>query len=267
MSRIVLKRTAIAITQRCTLKCRLCNAYIPYYSNPVDMGLDGISAVLDRYFSVVDSVGVFGVLGGEPLMRKDLRRILDKIWENGDRISERLDLVTNGTLAMDADVLEFFARNPKRTNVVISHYGKLSRKADAMAETLTGLGASCRVARYHGNNLLYGGWIDYRDHSRKHFTDVAVENQSRNCVVRQGRYYLITEGQMHTCTRSHWRIRSGIVAADPEHYLDLADSGVPVAELRERLLKLEAGTATPACAFCFGAGEDAIRYPAAEQLP
>lgn len=266
MTRIELKRSAIAITQRCTLRCKLCNAYMPYYEKPIDMPYDQVVKVLDRYFSIVDSVGIFGVLGGEPLLHRNLYEILQKINSYSSQIRERIDIVTNGTLCMSDKLLSFFGENREKTKVIISHYGKHSPKADQLAVALEACGACFRVAKYYGEDLLYGGWIDYRDHSIKHTTRGSIDNQARNCIVRQQQYYLISEGQMHTCTRAHWRMRQGIIPKNESEYLDLLDSTHSIESQKEKLLAIDSRVSTTSCAHCEGASSNSKRYVPAEQL-
>lgn len=266
METIRLKRSAIAITQRCTLRCELCNAYMPYYENPIDMPFDQARKALARYFSIVESVGIFGVLGGEPLMHPDLARILNEINLYTDQVTERIDMVTNGTMDMDDETFSFFVENAPKAQVIISHYGRRSPKADALAERLDRGGANYRVAKYYGDDLLYGGWVDYSDHSKKHFTPEAVEEQAKNCIVRQEQYYLITEGEMHTCTRSHWRMRQGIIPRNPGEYLDLLDDAASVEEQRKALAEMDRRTSTTSCAYCVGADSVTERHTPAEQL-
>ena len=266
MVTIHLKRSALSITQRCTLKCKLCNAYTPYYKKPIDMSFGQVSKVLDRYFSIVDSVGIFSVLGGEPLMHRDISKILNKLNSYSGQITERIDLVTNGTLNMNDETFAYFVDNAPKVKVIISHYGKYSPKADALAAKLDVHGANYRVAKYYGDDLLYGGWIDYRDHSKKHFTQEAIEQQAQNCIVRKEQYYLISEGEMHTCTRAHWRMRQGIIPRNPAEYLYLLDDRVSIEQQRITLDNMDKMIGTTSCAYCAGSNKERKRYVPAEQF-
>lgn len=266
MNNIHLQRTAIAITQRCTLKCKLCNAYIPYYKNPLDLPFDQISQILHRYFAILDRVKIFGVLGGEPLIHPDISKILNKINDYSNQITERIDLVTNGTLDMNDETIKFFVKNAPKAKVIISHYGKHSPKADVLAEKLKKHGANYRVANYHGENLLYDGWIDYRDHSKKHFTQETIEQQAKDCIVRKQRYYLISEGEMHTCTRAHWRMRQGIIPRNLNEYINLLDNAISIEQQKIILAQIESQIHTTSCAYCAGSNNERERYYPAEQL-
>jgi len=239
---------------------------MPYYKRPVDMPFEQVVKVLDRYFSIVDSVGIFSVLGGEPLLHRDVARILNKINSFSAQITDRIDLVTNGTLDMNDETFAFFVANAPKAKVIISHYGKHSPKADALAERLAKHGANYRVAKYYGDDLLYGGWVDYSDHSQKHFTQEAIEEQARSCIVRKEQYYLISEGEMHTCTRAHWRMREGIIPRNPDEYLDLRDDTASVEQQKIILARMDKKTSTTSCAYCAGVTNETKRYPPAEQL-
>lgn len=88
MKRTDIKRTTFCVSQRCTLKCKLCLAFIPYYDNPKDVSLEEAKQILDIYFRVVDSVDTFTVTGGEPLMNRELPRILQEVFSYQKQIKE-----------------------------------------------------------------------------------------------------------------------------------------------------------------------------------
>ena len=73
-----LKRTTFKITSKCTLKCKLCLAYIPYYKNPKDLSYENAKKILARFFSLVDKIGTFSITGGEPFINK-ISKIRKKI--------------------------------------------------------------------------------------------------------------------------------------------------------------------------------------------
>src|SRR4051812_8457401 len=62
---------AFAVTNRCNLRCRYCNFPL---LDPTELGLPQI----ERLFDVLRALGVvrLGLVGGEPLVRKDLGEIV-----------------------------------------------------------------------------------------------------------------------------------------------------------------------------------------------
>jgi len=261
-----LKNTALAITERCTLRCKLCFAYIPYHENPVHMSLEYIEDVLSRYFAIVASVDCFCITGGEPLLHPDLLTILEMVQGYSSQINTSIDLITNGTMDMPDDIIGFLKEHKDRIRVIISDYGKYSPKAESVAEQVRSAGIEVRVEGYSGDSPLHGGWIDCTDHSLKHFTQEEVDAQGRRCYFKNKRGYTIRNGELHNCGRSYWRMRQGIVPRNPEEYLNLLDTTVSVEEQRETLRRLHKKVSVTSCAYCWGTNSDRERRPPAEQL-
>ncbi|MBS4982364.1 MAG: GNAT family N-acetyltransferase [Lachnospiraceae bacterium] len=262
-----LKRTAFCITQRCTLRCKLCLAFIPYYKDPKDVTREEAERVLDNYFQVVDVADVFTITGGEPLMNKDLVPILEKLYTYTPEQVKRVDFVTNGTLKIPEEVLDVFERNKEKTRIVLSDYGELSSKIDWVENQLTEREIPYRVSKFHGNDLYFDGWIDFTDHSRKIDTIEERDAMSQQCIHSVGKYFLINEGELHSCSRSYWRMRQGIIPKNPEEYVPLMDQAIPVEEKRETVRKMLIQKSSESCAHCVGLRNGVKRCYPAEQLP
>jgi organic radical activating enzyme len=268
MSLIELNRTTFKITTRCTLKCKLCIAFIPYFQEQTDISFDDAKLILKNYFSIVDSVGTFSITGGEPLVNKDLVPIMEEVYKYSDQIKQYICIVTNGTLTMKDDVLDALSAH-KKIMVVISNYGPdLSRKFEALIKALKSRDINYRIDNYQGDSDdKYGGWIDYRDHSLKHTTNEAVKKQAQSCFFwTEGPYYEINFGELHPCSRSFWRMHSEIMVKDQRQYIDLLDNESSIDEKRVRLTKISQLVFLNACAYCSGNREDTKRYKPAEQL-
>ncbi|HNX91351.1 MAG TPA: radical SAM protein [Candidatus Omnitrophota bacterium] len=264
---IHLKNTALAITERCTLRCKLCFAYIPYHDNPQDITIDVLDTILRRYFSIVSSVDHFCVTGGEPLVHPHLCAILNMINGYSGQINKTIDIITNGTLDIKDDVLGFLKQNKDKTRVIISDYGKYSPKTKTLEERLRSSGIIVRIERYAADDPLYGGWIDCRDHSLKHFTQEEIDRQGKHCYFKNKRGYTIRKGELHNCGRSYWRMLKNIIPRNPEEYLNLLDMETPIEHQREILRKLHKKDSVTSCAYCWGANARSKRYKPAEQLP
>lgn len=90
-----------AVTMRCTLKCKNCNMFVPYYKEKIDYTFEDIKQDYDLLFRFVDYVFCIELLGGEPLLNRELDRIIRYLSENyGNRIGE-IGIVTNGSIAPD----------------------------------------------------------------------------------------------------------------------------------------------------------------------
>jgi organic radical activating enzyme len=110
----------IAITTLCSLKCKHCANYINTLSptEHFSISFEDYKKHLDNFLCGVEQIRVLKILGGEPLLNKDLEKILEYS-QSKEKISSVL-LTTNGTIAMD-DLIPLFKRYPK-LSVFVSNY-------------------------------------------------------------------------------------------------------------------------------------------------
>lgn len=260
-----LLRSGIVITLRCTLKCKLCGGYAPYYKNPMHLEYDKFARTIDNYFSVVDMVGDFSITGGEPLLHEDLGRIIEKTLEYSSQIG-RILILTNGTLLFKDDVIQILIKNKDKCHVTISDYGKLSPKADLVYDILKQNDISCRVIKYNGDDLFCDGWVDYGDHTKKHFTQEEIDKKGKKCAIRQREVSIIIDGELHSCGRSFRRMELGIIPKNKDEYVDLFDEKISNEEKRKTIINMYKNISTTSCAYCNGLCEDSERFCPAEQV-
>lgn len=102
------RRLDIALTERCTLKCRKCNMFMPYFREPSDLDKAEVLQQIDQYFDLVTYVEGFNLLGGEPFLYEALPDIVTYVGERyRDRI-EHFKIFTNGMLLPTAETLSSF---------------------------------------------------------------------------------------------------------------------------------------------------------------
>ncbi len=97
-------RIAFILTHRCNLKCEMC--FVWKHSNPAEEKKKELST--QEIINLIDQTPFYSVLtftGGEPLVRNDIRQILEY-----SIAKRRVHLVTNGTLADDS-LTEFLIDN------------------------------------------------------------------------------------------------------------------------------------------------------------
>lgn len=113
----------LVLTTRCSLRCESCNNLMQYFDskNAYTYSFEGISATLDAIFAVVDSIGSVRIIGGEPLLFKDIAKVVRKL-ENEPKVKS-FNLVTNGTIKFKDEILDALA-DSKKSKVWISDYSK-----------------------------------------------------------------------------------------------------------------------------------------------
>lgn len=262
-----IKRTALNITTYCNLKCKHCLAFIPYYKDPTNLSFEDARMILKSYFQVVDSVEHFTVTGGEPLLNRDLKKILQETFKYLDQITESVDFVTNGTLEIPDEILDLFEANKEKTKIILSDYGEnLSIKMHSIEKKLMDRKINYRISKFHGESLYYDGWIDFSDHSLKWRTEEERDRNAQGCIHRTGKYFVINNGELHCCSRSFWRIKNNIIPKVEGEYVPLMDKGISIEEKRKLLMEMYHKKSSSSCAYCVGLRNDVPREYPAQQL-
>jgi hypothetical protein len=148
----------ITLTERCSLKCKKCAHACYNVSNAAeDMVLSEAFRSADSFFSKVDYIDEFVLIGGEPLLYRQLSEVIEYI---GEKYREQMGIyciTTNGTIVPDNSVLKAC----KKYNVLfrISNYSKtLPRLKDSHKRLMAALdeyGIEYILGSPDGN------WIDY----------------------------------------------------------------------------------------------------------
>lgn len=264
-----LRRTTLIITQKCTLKCKLCLAFIPYYKNPAHFSYESTCKVIDNYFKLVNNVEIFSITGGEPLLHPDLIKIMEKVLEYRCHILNSIDIVTNGTIMFSEELWECLEKNKCKIRIIISDYGRqLSPYVEEIEMELKQRKVNYRVQHYDNDvgEWTYNGWVDFRDHRLKHHTEQKKIEQAKRCIFRKGHYWVINDGELHPCSRQYWRMYSGVLERDKEWYIDLKGSDLDLNIEQKKLAMLESVPYLKSCAYCNGVYEGIERHRPAEQL-
>lgn len=94
-----LEMTQLSLTERCTLKCEKCAHgcfNVPIIAE--DVSYETMVAGIDLYFSKVDFVKEFALIGGEPLLASSLCSVISYINDNYRDKIDVLSITTNGTI-------------------------------------------------------------------------------------------------------------------------------------------------------------------------
>lgn len=109
-----------SVTTRCTLKCKNCNMFMPYYTEPFNISCEQIEKELDILFQHVDYIYNYELLGGEPFLNQQLQSILVYMHEKyGNRIGQ-VGIITNGTIISDEQTWEILKKY--NIHLLVSNY-------------------------------------------------------------------------------------------------------------------------------------------------
>lgn len=102
-----LPQMQFAITNRCTLKCKECNFFVPYFDKQAtnqDLTFDEFRNDFSNLTKVVTRIHRFTLIGGEPLVNKYLPEIINEICSNKN--IPVIEIITNGTVIPSAQLLD-----------------------------------------------------------------------------------------------------------------------------------------------------------------
>lgn len=258
-NKINIPRLQFFITSHCTLRCRECNALIPeihksstpaknYFLTEEDFKRD-----LDALSTAVSSIRHFILLGGEPLLHKNIHKLVN-IALASDIIST-IEIVTNGTVLPKGEILEGLAKYKDHVFFRISDY---SPNPD-LSTTLKHADLE-RLFKEHGFKyqktflpwfeVLPGAPSQNDDQSREVF---------KKCYM--GRCVQVFDGKLAICPKASSMDVLGRALPAEHEIIHLRTEP----NLRQALLKFYEKDFFEACRTCGGYGEEVV--PGAQVEP
>jgi hypothetical protein len=143
MGRVNLPLLVCMVGTKCTLRCKNCSNLMQFFGRPEQNHIETDFATfkrdLDVLFRGVNNVKHLQIMGGEPLLYKDLIPMLQSVQEY--RQVRRFYIITNGTIVPDKTTLLGFQKLGKRFSVIISDYSsnphlRGALKLDQLKQTL-----------------------------------------------------------------------------------------------------------------------------------
>lgn len=114
----------LVLTTKCTLKCQSCNNLMQYFSasNQYTCSLQGLISSLEALLSKIDSIARVRIIGGEPLMFKELPELVKYL--DSQRKILSFSLVTNATIDFKDELIAVLKKSKKARKITISDYSK-----------------------------------------------------------------------------------------------------------------------------------------------
>lgn len=192
-------------TTYCNLNCNACLNFTPYRKRFYHRPLDEVKRDIDRFFSVVDFIGLFHVTGGEPLLYPGLAELLRYLVENyGDRIAS-LQTVTNGTILPPEAVLDVF-RTHDITITVDDYRGALPQPLEKYEVVYDAFVSAAGKERVRAGR--YDHWLDLapeRAHPPKTEAELCAHFDA--CRIPWSSYH---DGRLYLCNYADFAADAGI---------------------------------------------------------
>lgn len=253
----------ICVTERCTLRCKKCAHGC--YNVPItkdDMTLEQVKKSADIFFSKVDYIQEFVLIGGEPLLYKYLTDAVEYIGSKYRNQMSVFSITSNGTITPSKDLLE----KCKEYGVLfrISNYSGTISKLELQYEKLRKLfitnNVEFRISRKEHE------WMDYGfDYYKRECDNEQLINVFDACGTP---CHEIRENKFYYCVMARSVADNLSVNVGKEDYLDFEKLSGD--NWRRELLEFIMGYSEKGyldmCRYCYGAESYEYPIPAAEQL-
>lgn len=256
--------TQITLTERCTLRCKKCahGCFAVDYSTASDLTLGQVFKSADCFFSKVDFIKEFVLIGGEPLLYKELPKAIQYI---GEKYREKIGtytITTNGTIVPNEEVLQMC----KKYNVLfrISNYSyqipRLKETYKHLMDTLNKYGISFILGKADIEWMDYG--FDYvkRESDEDELIRVFDACKTPCREIRENRFYFCV---MARSVSDNLKFHVG-----EQDYLDFMK--LDETEYKKEVLEYSLGYSDKGyldmCRHCNGAEAKDKPIPVAEQM-
>lgn len=247
---VVLSEVFMCITSRCTFKCRHCNQLMPYYTEEThyEYSVEEIMETMDAFFSKVDILASFFIIGGEPLLHKNLPEIISAMSEKyGDRIGY-IQIITNGSIVPPSKLID--AIKKYHIDIRLSDYTSeipYEKKYQEVQKTLGDNGIVYSTSKYER-------WFDVGIPGKEK-TEYHTPEEIRQHMVDCGPCHVIAEKKFYYCGTFFNSEKCGFTKLRKCDFYDLADPN----EKKEKLLAYSIGDIgddyIETCGMCFGKSE------------
>lgn len=230
--RLIIPYAELVVTEKCSLRCVDCANLMQYYNSPQSYDKSELLHELEEMGENGAELYVLQVLGGEPLLHKNIAEILTAACQMG--FIHKIQVVTNATILPNEGLTA--ALNNRKITILISDYGKNSTKMNELIALL-------QREKISYEKAPFTNWEDYGDLSQKNLSERELVRSYKECPSAECKS--IIHGKLFTCPRSAHMYNLGLLS-NPEQYISLTDA----TSSREKLSSFYNRKYDEACRFC-----------------
>lgn len=245
-NKFVLPEIHLAVTTKCTLNCKHCNMFLPYYKTNEHENLETLKKSLDDLFKNIDKVLTLNLLGGEPFLSPDLDKLINYIYQNHAAKIGKLILTTNGTLIPNSQLLALIKKHNIQVN--ISDY-TCALNYDEKLNNLKKELENYEIDYFVKSSLQ---WLDFLFPEKSlNLSDKAARENMLACnPVFKG----VNDSKFYYCHIVWSAVKAGLINENPKDFIDI--SNILSYDEKIILLKFSAGlieeNCTSLCKHCAG---------------
>lgn len=261
--KVFLQIAQIALTERCTLKCKKCaHACYAVKSDSSDLSLEEVKRSADIFFQKVDYIKEFVLIGGEPLLYRELAEAIQYIGAKYRKSMSVYCITTNGTIVPSEEVLK--ACSQYRVLFRISNYSaQLPRLKESYKRLVL------KLEEWNIHYILGEDEWQWRDYGFEYVDQGMEESRLADTFDQCGTICREQRGnKFYYCVMARSVSENLGFGVGQDDYLDL--SALQGEQYKKELLEFSMGYSEKGyldmCRYCHGARAYDYPIPAAEQL-
>lgn len=268
--KIIIPQIQLVLTTKCTLRCKNCSNLMPYFDkeNHFTSSYKEIQTNINKLTESIDEISILYVLGGEPLMIKNLEDILEFLLSN--KKIKQINVVTNSTILINEKIFNVAKDNRDKIFFSISDY---SKNPEIQHKIL--LRQNIQILQE--NRISYEiftsdieGFFGWKDYGRVYPRNRTKEENIKNFINCKTPCVSMIGSTIHVCPVSSSLYQ--ILAKkeypkkelDTNDYIDLNDYHFP-SELRQRIISFYSQSYFSCCDYCQDMSIEAKSIPPAIQ--
>ena len=184
------------ITTKCSLRCHECGSMMPFYSPEQQWTttFEQFKSDLDKLLKSVNCIHRLKLIGGEPLLVKDLDKMLE--YAAKKKKIKTVEITTNGTILFSDSLLKTMKKYRKKILVVMSNYSSNKDLTNLKYSDIKQQLIINRIDYLFPNHLwTERGEIYNRKRSINSLKKLFKKCWQRDCIA-------LMDGKFHHCTRS-----------------------------------------------------------------
>lgn len=253
---ICIGKVTTSVTTACTFNCQYCNMLMPYYKEAKTYSCEMLCKDADMFFGLVDYVTSFVIIGGEPLLYRDLCLYLEYLGNRyGNRIAN-IQLITNGSILPSKKLVGIIKKY--NIEVRVSDYTLTVPYEPRLREF---------ISIMDNNQIKYivfkqDEWLDFGFPHEKVSMGETKEELKEHMLNCHGMCHWLHNGKYYYCSSAWSANECGLFELQKGDYLCLDELEKSPLEGKEALLKFHIGELEQGymslCKYCrgFGVGND-----------
>lgn len=251
---VCLSQVFSSITSRCTFNCKYCNMLMPYYKRHYEYTEEDIIADMELLFQRVDYLVSYFVIGGEPLLNKNLGKILEKVNEKFSNKIGYIQVISNGSIVPDQDLIKVIKKCDVKVRLsdythVIPYDAKLQKVKNVLEEN-----------RIEYSMSIYETWMDLGFPEKVNPIGKTVKDVRSHMLQCSPGCHILSDKKFFYCGVVFSAEKCGLYHLSEGDFVDLQYSEGDLLADKERIMKYCLGSIDKGyisiCNICRGSGSD-----------